>query len=56
MAMKEYSWRGFTYQIADEDLKFYPGAVPVHPEPEEKADATPKNKARKPAKNKDKEK
>ena len=27
--MKEYRWHGHTYQIADEDLENYPGAVPV---------------------------
>ena len=86
--MKEYKWRGLTYQIADEDLKFYPGAEPVHAEsettadpdeeqanaepneeqanaetnaeqvdaePEAKAAPQPENKARKTAKNKDKE-
>ena len=53
MAMKKYTWRGFTYQIADEDLGLYPGAVPVEEEPKEKAaDVKPMNKARKPAKNK----
>lgn len=51
--MKKYTWRGFTYQIADEDLGLYPGAVPVEEEPKEKAaDVKPMNKARKPAKNK----
>lgn len=52
--MKEYKWHGLTYQIADEDLCNYPGAIPVG-EPDKKADVKPKNKARKPAKNKDKE-
>lgn len=36
--MKEYKWRGLTYQIANEDLKFYPGAEPVHAESEATAD------------------
>lgn len=53
--MKEYKWRGLTYQIADEDLKFYPGAEQVNAEPETKAAPQPKNKARKTTKNKDKE-
>lgn len=49
--MKEYRWHGHTYQIAEEDLKNYPGAVPV------KAEANaPQNKARKTVKNKSKEK
>lgn len=52
--MKKYIWRGTTYQIAEEDLYKYPGAVPVHPEtpkaPEKKAEPkakkAPKNKSR----------
>lgn len=46
--MKIYEWRGFQYQIADEDLKFYPGAVEVKEkkvETETKAKEAPKNKA-----------
>lgn len=42
--MKEYEWRGFRYQIADSDLKYYPGAVEVK-KPETKAKEEPKNKA-----------
>ncbi len=53
--MKEYRWRGLTYQIADEDLKSYPGAEQVSPEPEAKAAPQPKNKGRKTTKNKGKE-
>ena len=49
--MKEYRWHGHTYQIADEDLENYPGAVPVKAEKE-----APKNKARKSAANKSKDK
>ena len=48
MALKEYKWRGKTFQIADEDLKFYPGAVPVKPEPQTKITKAPKNKSRQP--------
>ena len=52
--MKKYIWRGVTYQIAEEDLYKYPGAVPVQPEkpkaPEKKAEPkakkAPKNKSR----------
>ena len=44
MALKIYRWRGNTYQIAEEDLRLYPGAVPV--EPEKKAAKAPANKAR----------
>lgn len=40
MALRNYKWRGFTYQIADEDLKNYPGAELV----ETKAKEEPKNK------------
>ncbi len=46
MALKEYKWRGYTYQIADEDLKYYPGAKPIN-KPEAKAKKAPANKARK---------
>jgi len=53
--MREYKWNGRTYQIADEDLKFYPGAEPVTKEPQLKADQQPKDKARKTVKNKAKE-
>lgn len=49
--MKEYRWHGHTYQIADEDLENYPGAVPVKAKTE-----APKNKARKSATNKTKDK
>lgn len=48
--MKKYKWRGFTYQISDEDLKNYPGAVLL----ETKAKEEPKNKKRT-AKNKSSE-
>ena len=52
--MKKYIWRGVTYQIAEEDLRKYPGAVPVEPEKpkatekeaEPKAKKAPKNKSR----------
>jgi len=65
MALKEYLWRGNTYQIADEDLSRYPGAVPVGVESAKraarnagrkaatpKAGAEPKNKAANPSANK----
>ena len=44
MALKEYMWRGHTYQIADEDLCRYPGAVPKPPKREPRA---PKGTGRK---------
>ena len=65
MALKEYTWRGHTYQIADEDLGRYPGAVPVAKQAAKpaatergrkvatpKAKAEPSNKAAAPAANK----
>ena len=58
MALREYRWNGLTWQIADEDIALYPGAVPVErpeakPARNRKA-ATPKsrgtaNKAQTPA-------
>ena len=48
MTIRNYKWRGFTYQIADEDLKNYPGAELI----EVKAKEAPKNKKRTSAKNK----
>ena len=51
MALKEYRWRGYTWQISDEHLHLYPGAVPVKPEPKEKT-KTPANKSRRAPKNK----
>lgn len=54
--MKKYIWRGVTYQIADEDLWKYPGAVPVHPEVPKAAEEEPKSKKKTPAKNKSRQK
>ncbi len=54
--MKKYIWRGVTYQIADEDLWKYPGAVPVHPEAPKAAEEEPKSKKKTPAKNKSRQK
>ena len=51
MALKEYRWRGYTWQISDEHLHLYPGAVLVKPEPKEKTKA-PANKSRRAPKNK----
>lgn len=44
--LREYYWRGNTWQIADEDLGKYPGAVLVSAEPKEKKKQTPANKTR----------
>lgn len=52
MALKEYIWRGTTWQIADEDLPRYPGAVPVRKPDEEKNRRSPANKSRRAPKNK----
>lgn len=52
MALNEYLWRGSTYQIADEDLPHYPGAVLVNKAPKEKKQVTPANKTRRTPKNK----
>lgn len=48
MALKEYRWRGSTWQIADEDLHRFPGAVPVNEKPKstEKKRTNPANKRR----------
>ena len=54
--MKNYIWRGRTYQIAEEDLFRYPGAVPVHPETPKAAEEEPKSKKKTPAKNKSRQK
>ena len=57
--LKEYIWGNHTYQIADEDLSRYPGAVPIESVRAKEAAKnagkkapTPSNKADKPAKNK----
>ena len=44
MALKEYLWRGHTYQIADEDVARYPGALPI---PDAGAARAPSARARK---------
>ena len=47
--LKEYKWRGYTWQIADEDLHLYPGAEEVKPKkktPSTKSKRTPANKSR----------
>ncbi len=51
MALKIYKYGNRTYQIADEDLALYPGAVLVE-EPKPKTAKAPANKAKRPAKNK----
>lgn len=48
MALKEYRWRGSTWQIADEDLPRYPGAELIVPAKDvsKKRSETPQNKSR----------
>lgn len=54
MALKEYYWRGTTWQIADEDLHRFPGAVPVDAKPKDNAKKrpVPANKSRRAPKDK----
>ena len=54
MALKEYYWRGSTWQIDDEDLPRFPGAVPVDQKPKETAKKrpVPADKSRRAPKNK----
>lgn len=52
MALKIYKWRGYTYQIADEDLHLYPGAEPVETKSKVKAKKIPVNKSRRAPKDK----
>lgn len=56
MALKEYRWRGSTWQIDDKDLGMFPGAVPVEkPKPngeKKRTPAVPANKSRRTVKNK----
>ena len=48
--LKEYRWRGYTWQIAEEDLDKYPGAILV--EPLKKSNKKPQNKSRRAPKDK----
>ena len=52
MALKEYRWRGYTWQIADEDLHHYPGAEPIEPAKQNEKKRTPQNKSRRAPANK----
>lgn len=52
MALKEYRWRGYTWQIADEDLAKYPGAELVEAPKQEKKKANRPTKSRRAPKNK----
>ena len=54
MALREYRWRGSTWQIADEDIRRYPGAVPIDQKPKnnEKKRPMPANKSRRAPKDK----
>ena len=45
--LREYRWRGSTWQIAEEDLPKYPGAELIVPAKDEsKKRTTPANKSR----------
>ena len=44
--MKEYRWRGSTYQIADEDLHRYPGAELIEAKKPDAKKREPQNKSR----------
>ena len=44
--MKEYRWRGYTYQIADEDLHRYPGAELIEEKKPDAKKREPQNKSR----------
>ena len=47
MALKEYRWRGSTWQIDDKDLSRYPGAELIVPAKDvSQKRATPQNKSR----------
>ena len=50
--LREYRWRGNTWQIADEDLDKYPGAVLIEPAKPQAKQRTPQNKSRRAPKNK----
>lgn len=50
--LREYRWRGYTWQIADEDLPKYPGAVLIEPASPQVKKRTPQNKSRRAPKNK----
>lgn len=49
--LREYYWRGYTWQIADEDIDKYPGAVPVNRTAKKKKSPA-SNKSRRAPKNK----
>lgn len=49
--LREYYWRGYTWQIDDKDIKKYPGAVPVNGPAKKKAPAK-SNKSRRAPQNK----
>lgn len=50
--LREYLWRGYTWQIDDKDLHHYPGAKLVKSEPKEKRAPEVKNKSRRAPKDK----
>lgn len=50
--LREYLWRGCTWQIDEKDLHMYPGAVLVKPEPKAKKKPAVQNKSRRAPKDK----
>lgn len=48
----EYLWRGYKWQIAEEDVDKYPGAVPVNRPAKKKKAPAKSNKSRRAPKNK----
>lgn len=46
--LRQYKWRGFTWQIDDKDLEKYPGAELIEQEKPDAKKKTPQNKSRSP--------
>ena len=52
MMLREYLWRGYTWQIDEKDLHLYPGAVLLKSEPKTKKKPQASNKSRRAPKDK----
>ena len=50
--LREYLWRGYTWQIDEKDLHLYPGAVLLKSEPKTKKKPQASNKSRRAPKDK----
>ena len=46
MALREYRWRGYTWQIDEKDLEKYPGAELIEKAKPTEKKRTPQNKSR----------